>query len=397
MALTGIKIVDLSRMLPGPYCTMMLADLGAEVIRVDDPSFPYGEPPPFLKEGRYYESTFNMILMRNKKSIGLNLKKEGSLDIFYDLIKTADVVVESFRPGVTKRLKIDYDTLKEINPKLIYCSITGYGQDGPCSQEPGHDMNFLALAGSLWLNQDKPFSDKDQTQRPIPPCVQGADIAGSLNAGIAILSAIIHRDRNGGKTGQYIDISLFDAGFAINPYQSSHLIAQSNENILHGDFPFYDVYRTKDDKFLALGTIEMKFWFRLCDAMELPNEFKRLQMRRGDPQQKIREKLVTEFSKRTQEEWLDLFDDVDIPISPVKTPEEALKDPQLIARGMVEYKEHPKFGKILTIGNPIKMSETNPKIKMFARKVGADTKDVLKAIGYTEDEFKKFKRKGCFR
>lgn len=376
---------------------MMLADLGAEVIRVDDPSFPYAEPPPFLKDGRYYESTFNMILMRNKKSITLNLKREGSLDIFYDLIESADVLVESFRPGVTKRLKIDYDTISEINPKIVYCSITGYGQDGPYSQEPGHDLNFLSLSGSLWLNQRRPFSEKEKSERPIVPCLQGADIGGSLNAAIAILSAIIHRDRTEEKSGQYIDISLFDSGFAINPYQLSHLIADSNDNILHGDFPFYDVYRTKDDKFLAIGTIELKFWNRMCDAMNLPRKFKRMQMRRGQMQQEMRDYLTEEFQKRTQAEWLEIFEDVDIPVSAVKTPQEALNDPQLRARNMITYIEHPRFGKVLNVNNPIKMSKTNPTIRTVAKKLGKDTKSVIKSIGYTEETYEELRRKGCFR
>ena len=160
LPLDGIRIIDLSRMLPGPYCSMILADLGAEIIHVNDPKYPYASPPPFFQKGRYRESAFNSILMRNKKSIFLNLKKEKALDIFYKLVEKADVILETFRPKVTKSLKIDYETLSNINKSIIYCSLTGYGQYGPYEQIAGHDLNYIGICGILELNKERLLLEK---------------------------------------------------------------------------------------------------------------------------------------------------------------------------------------------------------------------------------------------
>ncbi|MBD3341996.1 MAG: CoA transferase, partial [Candidatus Lokiarchaeota archaeon] len=244
LPLEKITILDLSRMLPGPYCTMILGDLGARIIRVEDPKFPYANPPPFFQKGRYRESAFNSIIMRNKKSMTLNLKKEKALDIFYYLVKRADVIMETFRPKVTQKLKIDYETLKEINPSIIYCSLTGYGQNGPYEQIAGHDMNYVGICGMLNLNRPRTrFDNPDQIREPIVPGIQAGDIGGGLIATISILSALIERDNNPNRLGQYIDVAMTDSVFSFLPMSAAFEFSKElndgiqNENILHGDFP----------------------------------------------------------------------------------------------------------------------------------------------------------------
>ncbi|MHA1988214.1 MAG: CaiB/BaiF CoA transferase family protein [Promethearchaeota archaeon] len=206
LPLEGKIILDLSRMLPGPYCTMILSDLGAEVIRVEDPNYPYSNPGPFFQKGMYRESAFHSILMRNKKSITLNLKTEKAREIFYELVKQADVVLDTFRPKVMKKLKIDYETLSLINPSIICCSLTGYGQYGPYEQIAGHDLNYIGICGILDLTRErKIYNNEHQLRNPINPGVQVADIGGALVTAIGILGAIIERENNPEKKGQYID------------------------------------------------------------------------------------------------------------------------------------------------------------------------------------------------
>jgi len=218
LPLEGIVVIDLARMLPGPYASMILADLGAEVIRVEDPRYPYGSPPPFFQKGRYRESAFNSIIMRNKKSIALDLKKEKALEIFYKLVEKADIILETFRPKVTNRLKIDYDSLCKINKSIIYCSLTGYGQNGPYEQIAGHDLNYIGICGILDLNKERELlGKKDQERKPVLPGIQAADIGGGLVSTIGILGALFERDRNPNKEGQYIDISMTDCVFSFMP------------------------------------------------------------------------------------------------------------------------------------------------------------------------------------
>jgi crotonobetainyl-CoA:carnitine CoA-transferase CaiB-like acyl-CoA transferase len=401
LPLDGIKIIDLSRMLPGPYCSMILADLGADVIRVEDPSFPYSNPPPLYTEGNYIESAFNSILMRNKRSLSLNLKKKGALDIFYKLVETADVIIESFRPKVAEKLSIDFPTLQRINEKIIYCALTGYGQTGPYALLPGHDMNYMSYAGSLSLNRNKPYASRIETNKipdnPVVPCIQSADLGGSLYAAIAILAAIRQRDLSQDKKGQYIDISMMDCAFALNPMEASYVFSKNPEaNPLHGDFPFYAIYRTKDDKFLSLGAIESQFWYDFCDVFEIP-DLKSKQFTHGEEKEEISKIIEIKFLSKTQQEWLDIFKNIDIPLTPVLDFQEACSDPQIKSRNMVVNLNHPKLGSVQNISNPINYSKTPLKIRNNAPLVGENTTDILTEAGFTEDQIKEYKKLGCFR
>ncbi|MFX1409790.1 MAG: CaiB/BaiF CoA transferase family protein [Promethearchaeota archaeon] len=400
LPLEGIVILDLTRMLPGPYCSMILADLGAEVIRVEDPKYPYANPPPFFQKGRYRESSFNSILNRNKKSITLNLKKEKARDIFYELVKKADVVLDTFRPKVTNKLKIDYITLSSINPSIICCSLTGYGQNGPYEQIAGHDLNYIGICGILNLNKERLIlGQEDQEKVPIVPGIQAADIGGGLVSAIGILGAIIERENNSEKKGQFIDISMTDSVFSFMPMAAAYYFSKDlndgikTQNPLHGDFPFYSVYKTKDNKFLSVGVIEVKFWRDLCEGLGR-EDLKLKQTAQGKEKETVFEELQKEFQKRTQKEWIDIFKNLDACVMPVKSFGEACEDPQIKARNMVIEIDHPKFGKIKNVASPIKYSRTPLRIKNLAPKVGQNTKEILKKLNYNDEDIRNFKKKG---
>ncbi len=400
LPLEGKVILDLTRMLPGPYCSMILADLGAEVIRVEDPKYPYANPPPFFQKGRYRESAFNSILMRNKKSITLNLKKEKAREVFYELVKKADVVLDTFRPKVTNKLKIDYDTLSSINPSIICCSLTGYGQNGPYEQIAGHDLNYIGICGILNLNRDRLIlGQEDQERAPIIPGIQAADIGGGLVSAIGILGAIIERDNNPEKKGQYIDISMTDSVFSFMPMAAAYHFSKDlndgikTQNPLHGNFPSYSVYKTKDNKFVSVGVIEVKFWRELCNGLTR-EDLKLKQTAQGEEKEWVFQELQKEFLKKTQKEWMEIFKDLDACVMPIKSFAEACEDPQIKVRKMVIEMEHPKFGKIQNVGSPIKYSRTPLMIRNFAPKVGKNTKEILKSLNYNDEDISNFKRKG---
>ena len=400
LPLEGKVILDLTRLLPGPYCSMILADLGAEVIRVEDPNYPYANPPPFFQKGRYRESAFNSILMRNKKSITLNLKKEKAREIFYELVKIADVVLDTFRPKVTNKLKIDYNTLSSINPSIICCSLTGYGQNGPYKQIAGHDLNYIGICGILALNRERVILGQEEQERfPMVPGIQAADIGGGLVSTIGILGAIIERENNPNKNGQYIDISMTDSVFSFMPMAAAYHFSKDlndgikTQNPIHGDFPFYSVYKTKDNKFVSVGVIEVKFWRDLCDGLGR-EDLKLNQTAQGEEKERVFQELQKEFLKKTQKEWMEIFKDLDACVMPIKSFAEACEDPQIKARKMVVEMEHPKFGKIQNVGSPIKYSRTSLTIRNLAPKVGQNTKEILKSLNYNEDDISNFKKKG---
>lgn len=397
LPLEGKVILDLSRMLPGPYCSMILGDLGAKVIRVEDPNYPYGNPPPFFQKGNYRESAFHSILMRNKKSITLNLKKSEAREIFYEMVKQADVVLDTFRPKVMKKLKIDYDTLESINPSIICCSLTGYGQNGPYEQIAGHDLNYIGICGILDLNKErKIYGSEEKMNIPINPGVQAADIGGALVTAIGILGAIIERDNNPEKRGQFIDISMTDSVFSFIPLVSAYHFAKDLSdgiNILHGDFPFYTVYKTKDDKFLSVGIIEVKFWREFCRGLGRDDLIPR-QFEQGLNREEVFDEIQKEFLKKTQKEWMSVFINLDACVMPVKSFLDACEDPQIRARDMVVEMDHPKLGKIKNVASPIKYSRTPLKIRSFAPNIGQNTKEILRSLGYTDDKIRDFKKKG---
>ncbi|MFX1337330.1 MAG: CaiB/BaiF CoA transferase family protein [Promethearchaeota archaeon] len=401
LPLENITVLDLTRMLPGPYCTMILGDLGANIIRVEDPKYPYANPPPFFQKGRYRESAFNSIIMRNKKSITLNLKKEKAREIFYELVKQADVVLDTFRPKVTNKLKIDYDTLSSINPSIICCSLTGYGQNGPYEQIAGHDLNYIGICGILDLNRERTkFGMENQERPPIVPGIQAADIGGGLVTTIGILGALMEREKNPEKRGQYLDISMTDCVFSFMPMAAAfHISKNLNDgdikplNPLHGELPLYSVFKTKDNKYLSVGAIELKFRREVFKGIGRDDLIPK-----GNPideeKEYVYQEMQKEFLKKTQEEWMKIFINLDACVMPIHSFEKACEDPQIKARNMVVKIKHPKFGEVQNIASPIKMSRTPLTIRTLAPKVGQHTKEILANLNYSAEDYRDFRRKG---
>jgi len=342
--LIKLKILDLSRLLPGSYATLILADMGAEVIKIEEPKRgDYArEFPPFIKG----ESVHFLNLNRNKKSVVLDLKTPQGQKACHEMAAEADIIIESFRPGVCKRLNISYTDLKKINPKIIYASISGYGQTGPYKDSPGHDINYIALAGLLGITGTQ--------DTPVIPGIPIADIAGAFFTVIAILSAVINRNITG--KGRYIDISLADSALhAMSPVLGQYFIDKKtpkrSKGFLTGGFPCYGVYKTKDNKFLALGALESKFWINFCQAIE------RTDLIEYQFFDKAIKELNKIFKTKTQKEWIDIFKDKEVCITPVKNLKEIENDAHFKQREMFIEIEHPLAGVLKQIGLPIKFSD----------------------------------------
>jgi len=372
-ALDGVRVLDFSRYAPGRQCTMLLADFGAEVITVEvprtDPSLPTVDTNDL--SSRY------LGLNRNKKSLALNLRLPEGKEVIYQLVRKVDVVVEGFRPGVMKRLGLDYDTLRKLNPRLIYCSLSGYGQDGPYSLRPGHDVNYLGLSGILDLTRDKEGN-------PVLIGTQVADLGGGASQAImGILLALLARERTG--RGQYVDISMFDGLIAWHWITATEYLIQGKfSGRLFGKSPAYNIYKTKDGKHVTLGILEPWFWERFCKAIEREDFIPYMQ-----PSQKsvgIIAEMGQLFSTRTQDEWMKLLSEIDIPFGPVNTVEEALSDPHTLHRCMVLEVEHLRAGKVKLLGIPVKLSETPGDIRVPPPAYGEHTLDILGELGYSDDD-----------
>lgn len=374
LPLDGIRVLDLTRLLPGPYCTLLLADFGADVIKIEDPKsgdYARGYEPQIGDQSAMFLS-----LNRNKRSITLDLKAIKDKEVFIDLVKTADVVIESFRPGVMDRLGLGYEELKKYNHKLIYCAITSYGQTGPYAKEPGHDLNFLSYSGLLHL-QGTP------NQNPLMSSVQIGDIGGgSLMATIGILLSIIEAQKSG--DGQFIDISMLDGAVSwmqtiLPDYWATNNLPNRGELTLNGGKACYEVYRTKDNRFLAVGALELKFWKNFCRVIEKEELIPKL----GDPietQRMMKLEIQEAISHKTLNEWLDLFEGIDACVSPVLTPQEMLENPQIKHREMIEEVYHPKLGTIKQIANPIKLSGKKFNLRRPAPKLGEHNTEILNEV-----------------
>ncbi|MBE3589179.1 MAG: CoA transferase [Thermoanaerobacteraceae bacterium] len=385
--LDGVKILDLTRLLPGGYCTLLLADMGAEVLKIED--LGGGDPirtmEPLVEGG---ESAYSYALNRNKKSIRLNLKDEKAQQIFKQLVKRYDVLVESFRPGVMDRLNLGYETLRLENPGLIYCSISGYGQDGPYRQRPGHDINYIATAGILGLTGNR-------EGEPVIPAVQIADIGGGgMLAAIGILAALFRRERTG--RGQYIDISMLDGVISwltlyFGYYFTTGRKPERGNEQLNGGQICYNVYKTKDGGYISLGCLEQKFWDEFCRVIGREDlKHKRFSDREEDFA--IMKKL---FSARTRDEFVALFKEADTCIEPVLDLHEVVNHPQVIHRRL--FKEMPsvngKHFKMVT--HPIKFSDTEERDDQMAPVLGQHTDEILTTLGYDEKQIIKLRSCGA--
>jgi len=390
--LSGIKILDFSALLPGPFATMILADLGADILKVEGPS--RHDLMRFLPPFENGTSAGHMAINRNKKSIALDMKNPEAPMVVRRLIQSYDIVIEQFRPGVMKRLGLDYETLKQENDKLIYCSLTGYGQTGPYCDRAGHDINYLAIAGLHSI------SGRQETG-PLPYGVQIADVgSGSYNSVVSILAAVIHRNQTG--EGQYIDISMTDGAFAwLAMAACGYLIGDKEPGYQSGYLTggsFYDCYVTSDGKYLSVGSIEPQFLSALCkgvgkeDLLEKQGKI----MEAGESWSAFKEELTEIIKTKTLAEWTEIFKDIDACVEPVLPVSETVEHPQIKARNMVVDVKKPDGTMQRQINSPFKFSKTMPEMSHTGPALGEHTDSEMKSIGFSPEEIQALKDKGVF-
>jgi crotonobetainyl-CoA:carnitine CoA-transferase CaiB-like acyl-CoA transferase len=378
-ALEGIRVLDLSRMLPGPYCSMMLGDLGAEVIKIEEPKI--GDPTRHSRPLIDGQSAAFAQVNRNKKSIAIDLKQPGGRELFLKLAATADCILEQFRPGVVDRLGIGYQSVVEINPRIVYGSLTGFGQDGPHRDRSGHDLNYLALSGVLGLTTD-------ERGKPVIPGVQIADLAGGMIAAFAILAALLARERTG--RGQYVDVSMFDVMVSMLPIPAAHhfagkTIPVGGKYVLSGAYPFYSVYETGDGRFMTLGALEPKFWTNFCRAVGREDLIGR-QFDEAERREQLFQEVRTIFKSRTQSEWIELMRDADCCCEPVLSMWEAFSHAQTRAREMVRETGRDSASLTDQLGFAYKLSETPPRESSRAPSLGEHTTELLTSVGISKEE-----------
>jgi crotonobetainyl-CoA:carnitine CoA-transferase CaiB-like acyl-CoA transferase len=376
-ALSGLTVLDLSRLLPGPFCSMILADHGARVIAIEDKRYAA-------------EAGINSAVLRNKEHITLNLKSDKGRDIFLKMVEKADIILEGFRPGVTKRLGVDYNSVKKINPGIIYCSISGYGQTGPYRDEAGHDVNYLSVAGVLDL-----IGEKDRP--PSIPGIQIADLAGGgMYAAIGILMALHARQRTG--AGQYIDVSMTDGSMSLlslvlSLKKYAGIPVKRSDSLLSHRYACYNTYETADKRYLSIGAVENRFWKNLCNYFDKP-EYISLQYDDGKKDEIIhfvREKI----KQKSLAHWCEELDGHDICWGPVRSLDEAMEAPLFKEREMVVDLKDANGEIVKCIGVPVKLSDTPGSVRQLPPAFGQDTVSVLIEFGYSSDKIKELDAQGA--
>jgi len=384
-ALEGIKVLDFCRNAPGMFATTVLADLGADVLMIERPMDETRAAYEKLVAGIDGEdderrhAAFNA-LQRNKRSLALNLKRFEAQKIFQKLAETADVVVEGFRPGVMGRLGAGYEKVRSINPRAVYCSVSGYGQDGPYSQMAGHDINYISFAGALGLIGP-------QDGRPAIPLNLIADYAGGgLCGAVGILAALMAREKTG--KGQYVDIAmsegvLYMLSGLVSDLLSRGILAERGGNRLNGGAPYYNVYRTKDDKYFSIAAIEPWFWENLCRSVGL-EDLLPYQDATGHKKAEVEQALTDTFSAKTRDEWFETLKDANISVGKVYSLEEALDDPHAQQRGMVLEIESSAIpeGKVRQVATSIHLSESPGQVRHLGSVTGQHTANVLEELGF---------------
>ncbi|WP_434558239.1 CaiB/BaiF CoA transferase family protein [Pseudomonas sp. Z4-20] len=377
--LASLKVLDFSTLLPGPFASLLLADMGAEVLRIESP-----DRPDLLRALPPHDqgiSASHAYLNRNKRSLALDLKQPAALEIIKRLLGDHDILLEQFRPGVMERLGLGYEALKRINPRLIYVSITGYGQTGPYKDRAGHDINYLALAGLA-----------SQTGRvdsgPLPLGIQAADIAGgSLHGVIGLLAAVIARQHTG--LGQHLDVSMTDCVFSLHAMAGAGYLACGVEpgwerQMLNGG-SFYDYYRTRDGRWMSVGSLEPSFMQALCDVLGRPELAALGLAPEPGQQQTLKQQLQAEFEKHDFADICALFARVDACVEPVLSLEEALEHPQLQARELVTTVPRSDGSSQAQLACPLKFSQGLPEPRHVGAMLGEHTDQVLEELGFSDE------------
>lgn len=381
-ALEGIKIIDFSKWLPGQYCGMVLGDFGADVIKVEDVKGDVTRGfTPAKEPGMSY---WHLMLNRNKRGITVNLKTPAGREVLLRLLKEADVFLEGFRPGYLKMLGLDYESVSKINPRLIYCSITGFGPEGKYKHMPSHDLNVIGLAGVA--------APEDGTDISVPS-VQVAALGGSLNAISGILMALYARERTG--KGQLVNVDLYSSAINAEITAISSVIGCRETGMPsfgRTASHYYSVYKTKDGRYLSIGTIEPKFWQKMCRLIDLPE----LENRQFDfaHSAEIKEKLAAAFEGKTQAQWLELIGKDEFCVTPIRTLQEALDSSLTTEQSQMLVTKKEDFGDYTYVKSAAKLSDTPGTIRKRAPYLGEHTQEVLESAGYTKEEIAAMHEKG---
>jgi crotonobetainyl-CoA:carnitine CoA-transferase CaiB-like acyl-CoA transferase len=392
LPLEGVRVLDLSRLLPGGFCSLMLADFGAEVLKVEDTGmgdYVRWAPPFYEGADDSAKSALYLSLNRGKRSVRINLKEPEGRDVLLRLAREYDVLLESFRPGVLDRLGVGYDRLREENPGLVYCAISGYGQDGPLRDRSGHDMNYLGLIGLLGLTGEKDGP-------PVQSAGQIADIGGgAMMAAFGILAALRERDRSG--EGQLVDVSMSDGalswlGMVAGQYLCDGVVPHRGDLPLAGAIACYRPYECADG-WVSLGALEPKFWQAWCRGVEREDLIEHQFDRRGSDGHAEVERV---FRERTREEWREFASNHDCCLEPVLDLDEALDSDLVRAREMVVELDQPGSERpVRQLGVPVKMSRTPGGPQGPGPPLGADTDEVLESLGYSTGEVEALKESGA--
>jgi crotonobetainyl-CoA:carnitine CoA-transferase CaiB-like acyl-CoA transferase len=389
-AFAGVRILDLSRLLPGAYCSLLFADLGAEVIKVEEPGLGDYARVSTPHWGDSGIGAYFLLLNRNKKSLALNLKAEAGKEVFRRLVRTADVLLESFRPGVMARLGLGWETLRRLHPGLVYCAISGYGQDGPYRDLVGHDINYMGYAGALSVTgpRDGP---------PLTPGVQVADLGGgALLAAFGIAAALHQRTTTG--LGQLVDAAMTDGVVSwlapyLGPFLATGKLPARGEERLNGGWVCYQVFETADGRHVTLGALEPKFWANFCRLIGR-EDLVPLQYAEGEARDRVEAALRAVFRTRSRDEWVRLLHTEDVCAGPVLGVDEVLRDPQLVHRRLFQELRHPTIGALPQVAFPVKMSESPGRMESAPPPLGAHSEEILGALGYDAEAIAALRRDG---